>query len=122
MTSVSCIRPLFLRAVKLLAQSCLRVLYQIHGLILKSLDEHIEQAGHYGSENRSHPVDPMVGVEGLCNDCWSERSCRIDTTTSIKDAHEFSNEKGETDANWSDKGSFVLLGSKHEDRENKLSS
>ena len=41
-------------------------------------------------------------------------------TSSIEDTGKLSNEQGETNADWSKEGAFVLLSREHENREDKL--
>ena len=54
--------------------------------------------------------------------CWSERSGRVQTATSEVDTDQLSNEQSKTDTDRGNERCSVLLGSKHEDREDKLRS
>lgn len=74
------------------------ILVWVGGLVLQDLDELVETCGYDGAEHGSKPVDPVVVVEVDVDNRGSERSGRVETTTSELDAGQFGDEKGKADS------------------------
>lgn len=69
------------------------VLSRICRFVLQDLDEFVEACSDDGAEDRTEPVDPVVGLEAGVDDCRAEGACWIKTAAGEIDASEFGDEK-----------------------------
>lgn len=72
------------------------VLAWVGGLVFEDLDEFVETGGDYGSEDRAEPVDPVVVVERVVDDSWTEGTCRIKRPTSEVHSGQLGDEQRKT--------------------------
>jgi hypothetical protein len=62
------------------------VLSRVDLLVVKVLDESVETSSDRGSEERTNPVDPVVGGEGVRHNGGTKASGWVERTSSVKDA------------------------------------
>jgi hypothetical protein len=82
--------------------------------VFEHLDEAVKQNRNDCTKSRSDPVYPMVVIELADNNVRTEGTSWVERAACEHDASEFGNEKGKTDADWSQEGAFVFFGGKHE--------
>lgn len=52
--------------------------------VLKHLEKTVEQHCEECTEQRSHPVDPMIAVEAFASNVWTERTGWIERCASVE--------------------------------------
>lgn len=95
------------------------VLAGVHHLVLEQLVELVESSCQQRTDERSNPINPMIGVE-LSYGARCETASGVKRPTSVVDGYKLGDEEREADTEGSDEGSSVLLGCEHEDGEDQL--
>lgn len=94
--------------------SLMGVLPRVRHLIAQQFDCLVKPEGDQGAKERADPVDPVFAWETGSDDTRTQTPSWIQTSTSVIDAAHLGDKEGKTDADGGDKGSTVLLSSKHE--------
>jgi hypothetical protein len=84
------------------------VLPWIRNLVLQHLNELVKHDREDCTNRRPRPVDPVLLVEGTCDDARPEAARGIERATCVVHADELGDEEREADADGGDEGCYML--------------
>lgn len=73
------------------------VLARVGGFVFEDLDEFVEAGGDDGAEDGAKPVDPVVVVEAVVDDCWAEGARGVEGAAGEVYSSQLGDEEGKSD-------------------------
>lgn len=73
------------------------VLVWVGSFVFEDLDELVEAGCDDGTEDGSKPVDPVVAVKSMVDNCWAKRTGGVEGTSSEVNSGQLCDEKGQAD-------------------------